>query len=49
MSSDKAKQDSEQSLTSADSSELDSFIDHLWLEDGLAKNTLSSYRLDLSA
>ena len=27
---------------------LDSFIDHLWLEDGLSKNTLDSYRLDLS-
>lgn len=26
---------------------LDSFIDHLWLEDGLAKNTLDSYRLDM--
>ncbi|CAG0983148.1 Tyrosine recombinase XerD [Methylophilaceae bacterium] len=28
---------------------LDSFIDHLWLEDGLSKNTLTSYRLDLAA
>ena len=27
---------------------LDSFIDHLWLEDGLSKNTLVSYRLDLA-
>lgn len=27
---------------------LDAFIDHLWLEDGLSKNTLDSYRLDLS-
>ncbi len=27
---------------------LDAFIDHLWLEDGLAKNTLESYRTDLS-
>jgi integrase/recombinase XerD len=27
---------------------LDMFIDSLWLEDGLAKNTLDSYRLDLS-
>ncbi len=27
---------------------LDSFIDHLWLEDGLSKNTLNSYRLDLT-
>ena len=28
-------------------SELDTFIDHLWLEDGLSKNTLESYRADL--
>lgn len=27
---------------------LDAFIDHLWLEDGLAKNTLESYRADLT-
>jgi integrase/recombinase XerD len=40
---------SEQALTAADVTELDVFIDHLWLEDGLAKNTLESYRLDLSA
>ena len=26
---------------------MDSFIDHLWLEDGLSKNTLNSYRFDL--
>lgn len=32
----------------ADIASLDSFIDHLWLEDGLAKNTLESYRLDLT-
>ena len=25
------------------------FIDHLWLEDGLAKNTLESYRQDLTS
>jgi integrase/recombinase XerD len=31
-----------------DSACLDSFIDHLWLEDGLAKNTLESYRQDLT-
>ncbi len=36
------------SLTEFDSSQLDSFIDHLWLEDGLSKNTLESYRADLS-
>ena len=28
--------------------QLDTFIDHLWLEDGLSKNTLESYRADLS-
>lgn len=31
-----------------DSVLLDGFIDHLWLEDGLSKNTLDSYRLDLT-
>ena len=49
MTTDKAKRMSEQTLTLTDSAELDVFIDHLWLEDGLAKNTLESYRLDLSA
>ncbi len=39
---------SEQTLSSRDAAELDMFIDHLWLEDGLAKNTLESYRLDLA-
>lgn len=28
--------------------QIDSFIDQLWLEDGLAKNTLASYRTDLT-
>ena len=27
---------------------IDSFIDALWLEDGLSKNTLAAYRLDLT-
>ena len=27
---------------------IDQIIDHLWLEDGLSKNTLNSYRFDLS-
>ncbi len=31
-----------------DNSQLDTFIDHLWLEDGLSKNTLDSYRADLT-
>jgi integrase/recombinase XerD len=31
-----------------DNLQLDTFIDHLWLEDGLSKNTLESYRADLS-
>lgn len=35
-------------MTASGSEELlDGFIDHLWLEDGLSKNTLVSYRLDL--
>jgi len=38
---------SEQVLSPESSAELDIFIDHLWLEDGLSKNTLQSYRLDL--
>lgn len=29
-------------------SQIDTFIDHLWLEDGLSKNTLESYRADLN-
>jgi len=39
---------SERTLSPQDSVELDTFIDHLWLEDGLSKNTLESYRLDLT-
>lgn len=31
-----------------DSALLDHFIDNLWLEDGLAKNTLAAYRSDLA-
>jgi integrase/recombinase XerD len=38
---------SEQS-SQLDTAQLDTFIDHLWLEDGLSKNTLESYRADLS-
>jgi len=38
----------EPQLLDAEAAELDAFIDHLWLEDGLSKNTLASYRLDLS-
>jgi integrase/recombinase XerD len=34
-------------LQSASPSSIDSFIDALWLEDGLSKNTLSAYRRDL--
>lgn len=40
---------SERTLLPQDAAELDTFIDHLWLEDGLSKNTLESYRLDLSS
>lgn len=39
---------SEHALAPEDHLELDTFIDHLWLEDGLSKNTLESYRLDLT-
>ena len=28
---------------------IDNFIDELWLERGLSKNTLSAYRHDLSS
>ena len=35
-------------LSGADASQVDAFCDALWLEDGLAKNTLESYRRDLS-
>ena len=35
-------------LPTADLTSLDNFIDHLWLEDGLARNTLESYRQDLT-
>jgi integrase/recombinase XerD len=35
-------------LNPADATLIDSFIDALWLEDGLAKNTLAAYRADLS-
>jgi integrase/recombinase XerD len=40
---------SEHTLSPQDLAELDTFIDHLWLEDGLSKNTLDSYRLDLTS
>lgn len=39
---------SEYTLSSVDAAELDTFIDHLWLEDGLSRNTLESYRQDLT-
>jgi integrase/recombinase XerD len=35
-------------LQPASPSSIDSFIDALWLEDGLSKNTLAAYRRDLS-
>jgi integrase/recombinase XerD len=35
-------------LSAADAALLDAFCDALWLEDGLAKNTLESYRRDLA-
>ena len=36
-----------QALNDAETQLVDAFCDALWLEDGLAKNTLSSYRRDL--
>ncbi|MFQ6719816.1 site-specific integrase, partial [Bordetella pertussis] len=33
----------------ASQADLDAFIDAVWLEDGLAANTLAAYRRDLSA
>jgi integrase/recombinase XerD len=36
-------------LQTINQQQLDNFIDHLWLEDGLSKNTLASYRHDLTA
>ena len=35
-------------MSAANTTLLDSFVDHLWLEDGLARNTLESYRRDLA-
>ena len=35
-------------LSEADTRHVDAFCDALWLEDGLAKNTLEAYRRDLS-
>jgi integrase/recombinase XerD len=35
-------------MNALDAALLDEFCDQLWLEDGLAKNTLESYRRDLS-
>jgi len=36
-------------LTQTDRTEIDTFLDSLWLEKGLSKNTLESYRRDLEA
>ena len=36
------------SLVSDSASAIDAFIDALWLEDGLSKNTLAAYRRDLT-
>jgi integrase/recombinase XerD len=36
-----------EAMGSTDPAMLDAFIDHLWLEDGLSRNTLDSYRRDL--
>lgn len=35
-------------MNAADAALIDEFLDHLWLADGLAKNTLAAYRADLT-
>ena len=35
-------------MSAADAALLDEFVDHVWLADGLAKNTLAAYRSDLA-
>ena len=35
-------------MAASDAALLDEFCDHLWLEDGLSKNTLEAYRRDLT-
>ncbi len=35
-------------MKESDAALIDEFIDHLWLADGLAKNTLAAYRTDLT-
>ncbi len=37
-----------QALSEADAKRVDAFCDALWLEDGLARNTLEAYRRDLA-
>ena len=39
--------DAASEIQAASAALIDEFIDHLWLEDGLAKNTLEAYRRDL--
>ena len=33
--------------TDSSSSDIDTFLDSIWMEQGLAKNTLAAYRSDL--
>ena len=40
---------SERALAPQEQAVIDVFLDAIWLEDGLSKNTLDSYRLDLTA
>ena len=44
---DKARRVRPPALSEADAGVLDAFCDSLWLEDGLAKNSIASYRADL--
>ena len=41
------KEGGDLSMTATESASIGEFIDAVWLEDGLAANTLAAYRLDL--
>lgn len=44
-----SEQDETPAVTAATLSSIDPFVEALWLEDGLAQNTLAAYRRDLEA
>ncbi len=43
-----AESTTKDALTTSNQNNIDQFLDAIWLEDGLSKNTLESYRLDLT-